>query len=231
MQSGPSGEAVPEPASDLTARAQIRDAALALFAEHGPDAVSVRQIAERAGVSTALVLYHYGSKAGLKEAVDAHAASASGDLFELGDSEGLVDDLTRGDATSLAEMFARSFPPGSPLPAYLRRLLLSGDPAGEQLFRQWYEATLQMLEAMGEAGYVAPSEDPEVRAAFMLANDLALIVLRGPIGAALGIDPMSPDGLARWAREANLVYRDGVWAGGATPPDPGQDPGQEGTHG
>lgn len=198
---------------DLTARAQIRDAALRLFAEQGPDAVSVRQIAEEAQVSTALVLYHYGSKAGLREAVDTHAAAAFGDLLDLGNSEQLARQLlAEGDAVSIAAEFARSFPPGSPLPAYLRRLFLSGDPAGDRLFRQWYDATKLMLAAMRDEGFAAPTDDPAVRAAFVLVNDLAVILLRGPITAALGIDPLAPEGLTRWAKEASAVYRDGVFA-------------------
>jgi AcrR family transcriptional regulator len=56
--------------NDLTARAAIRNATLRLFADRGPDAVSVRAIASEAGVSPALVLHHFGSKAGLREAVD-----------------------------------------------------------------------------------------------------------------------------------------------------------------
>lgn len=44
-----------------TARAVIRDEALRLFAERGPDDVTVRQIAA-AGVSPALVVHHFGSK-------------------------------------------------------------------------------------------------------------------------------------------------------------------------
>lgn len=57
---------------DRTARARIRDEALQLFAEFGPHAVTVRGIAERAGVSPSLVIHHYGSKDGLRAAVDGH---------------------------------------------------------------------------------------------------------------------------------------------------------------
>lgn len=208
--------------SDFTARALIRDAALRLFAEHGPDAVSVRQIAEQAQVSPALVLHHYGSKVGLREAVDDHAARAFGDLLDLANSEQLARQLVaEGDAVSIAEAFAEGFPPDSPLPGYLRRLLLSGDPMGERLFRQWYEATLVMLRAMGDEGIATPSGDPEIRAAFMLANDLALILLRRPIEAAIGTDPMVGAGLTRWAKEVSKIYRDGVWT--PRPSDPERD--------
>lgn len=57
---------------DRTARARIRDEALRLFGNHGPDAVTLRDIAAAAGVSPALVVRHYGSKDGLREAVDDH---------------------------------------------------------------------------------------------------------------------------------------------------------------
>lgn len=196
----------------MTARALIRDAALQLFADAGPDAVTVRQIAEQAQVSSALVLHHYGSKAGLREAVDAYAADAFGDLLDLGNSEELARTLlARGDSGSLAELFARSFPEGSPLPAYLRWLLLSGDPVGQRLFQQWYEATLVLLRTMTDEGLTQPSADPEVRAAFMLANDLAMVLLRHPINNAVGFDPLTPDGLARWVEEGSIIYRDGLW--------------------
>src|SRR5690349_6626082 len=61
---------------DLTARAVIRNAALRLFGARGFDAVTVRQIAAEAGVSAALVVHHFGSKEGLRAAVDEHAAQA-----------------------------------------------------------------------------------------------------------------------------------------------------------
>ena len=59
---------------DLSGKATIRNAALRLFAEFGPDSVTVRQIAAAAHVSPALILHHFGSKDGLRAAIDAHVA-------------------------------------------------------------------------------------------------------------------------------------------------------------
>lgn len=79
-------------ASDTKARAlQILDAAEALLAEQSYDAVSARDIAERAGVNKALVFYYWGSKEELFERVlqryyERHREALSG-AFERGGGE------------------------------------------------------------------------------------------------------------------------------------------------
>lgn len=50
-------------------RTKILDAAERLFADHGYDGVSLRQITTQAGVQLAMVNYHFGSKTGLWERV------------------------------------------------------------------------------------------------------------------------------------------------------------------
>ncbi len=206
---------------DLTARATIRNAALRLFADRGPDAVTVREIATQAGISPALVLHHFGSKDGLRAEVDAFAARAFDAIFEAMPTDEIVELLVGGAARgSLAEAFARGFPPGSPLPAYLRRLLLTNDPAGAALFGRWYAATRRLLDTMVGMGVVRPSEDPDIRAAFFLVNDLALILLRNQIAAAIGADPLTPEGMDRWAREASIVYAEGAFRAPPKEQDP-----------
>ncbi len=197
---------------DLTARANIRNAALRLFADRGHDAVTVRAIATAAGVSPGLVLHHFASKEGLRAAVDAYAAEAFDMLFAELSSADLAEMLATGGATtSVAEAFARTFPHGSPLPAYLRRLLLTNDPVGAALFGRWYALTRRLLDTMVELGAATPTDDPAVRAAFLLVNDLALILLRNQIATAIGDDPLTPAGLDRWARDVTAVYMEGAF--------------------
>jgi len=45
-----------------------------------------------------------------------------------------------------------ALPPDSPVPGYLRRLLLSADPAGRVLFARWYTLTETVLHQMSTAG-------------------------------------------------------------------------------
>lgn len=199
--------------ADLTSRASIRNAALRLFGEHGHDAVTIREIAAAAGVSPALVLHHFGSKDGLRAQVDQYAAEAFDTLLAELDDDAMQRMVAEGGASaSLAEAFGRTFPAGSPLPSYLRRLLLTNDPAGAALFGRWYTATHRLLDTMVEQGSAAPSADPAVRAAFLLANDLALLLLRNQIAAAIGVDPLTTQGLDRWAREITPIYVAGVFS-------------------
>jgi TetR/AcrR family transcriptional regulator, regulator of cefoperazone and chloramphenicol sensitivity len=194
---------------DRTARAAIRDEALRLFAEHGPDAVSMRRIAAAAGVSPGLVIHHFGSKDGLRDAVDAHVLALFG---------AMLGELTAGDlyepgaAGSLAEAVVRHLPPDSPVPAYLRRLLLDGGDSGRELFRRLYQGSRDALDALAEAGLAAPGEDPEVRAAILMSNDLAVLLLREHLAGVLGEDPLSAAGMARWGKEMLAIYAAGLMA-------------------
>ena len=198
---------------DRTARAIIRDEALRLFAARGPDAVTVRQIAAAAGVSPALVVHHFGSKEGLREVVDEHVLG----LFEamLGEmtADGAPDLYDPAASGSLAEAMVAHLPPGSPVPAYLRRLLLADGDAGRRLFRRMYEISTILVSALVQAGLAAPGADPAVRVAFLMANDLAVFLLREHLADVLGVDPLSEEGMARWAREMLAIYATGLPAG------------------
>jgi TetR/AcrR family transcriptional regulator, regulator of cefoperazone and chloramphenicol sensitivity len=201
---------------DRTARAVIRDEALRLFAAHGPDAVTVRQIAAAAEVSPGLVLHHFGSKEGLRQAVDEHVLG----LFDrmLGQmtgehAAGLYDPAESG---SVADAIVKHLPADSPVPGYLRRLLLADGEAGRELFRRLFRLSAATLDALAAAGMAAAGADPAVRAAFLLANDLAVLLLRDHLTEVLGTDPLSAPGMTRWAGEVLAIYGAGLLA--APPP-------------
>jgi AcrR family transcriptional regulator len=195
---------------DRTARAVIRDEALRLFAAEGPSAVSLRQVAAAAGVSPGLIVHHFGSKEGLLEVVDHHVV----DLFDAMMSEmtapGAPPVADPGSAGSLAEAIVRYLPPDSPVPAYLRRLLLSEGPAATRLFTRLFQVSQGALTALEEAGMASSGADPQVRAAFLLVNDLAVLLLRDRLTEVLGVDPLSQAGMGRWAREVLAVYAAGL---------------------
>lgn len=206
---------------DRTARAIIRDEALRLFAQHGPDAVSVRQIAAAAGVSAALVVHHFGSKEGLRDVVDQHVLDTFDEMLGVMTGEQASDLYDPAATGSLVEAVLQHLPPDSPMPAYLRRMLLTDSAAGKELFAKLFAVSQGMLAALSEAGMATPGADPAVRAAFLMANDLAVLLLREQLTDVLGVDPLSQEGMARWAAEMLAVYATGLLPGDRQASEPG----------
>lgn len=191
---------------DLTAAAAIRMAAMELFAVRGYAEVTVRQIASAAGVSAALVIHHYGSKENLRAVLEERvAAFVESMLAELAKAP------TEGGSASVAELFADRLEREPALAGYLRRLLCDAGPAGVALFGRLYQATRAGMQAMEQAGVVRPSRDEQVRNAFLLSNDLAMLLLRPHISQVVGMDPLARDGLVRWSAEVFDVYTGGVF--------------------
>ncbi|MGV0041545.1 TetR/AcrR family transcriptional regulator [Mycobacterium colombiense] len=195
---------------DRTARARIRDEALRLFAERGPDAVTLRDIANAAGVSPALLIRHYGSKDGLVEIVDNHVVAIFEVLLTKMTEQTAVVGLEPTAVPSLLDGLATYLPPDSPIPAYLSRLLINGGSAGSALFDRLFRLSQTTLDAMVAVGTASRGADAAVRAAFLLVNDLAVLTLRPRLTEVLGVDPLSEDGMRRWAGEVFAIYRDGL---------------------
>jgi AcrR family transcriptional regulator len=200
---------------DLTAAAVIRETATRLFAERGAAGVTVREIAAAAGVSPGLVMHHYGSKDGLKDAVERRAVA----FFEE-----MIGDLSRigeeGGSASLAELFADRLESEPSMTAYVRRLLADGGAPADVLFAKLFEASAAGMRSLVTAGIARPAEDERIRAAFLLANDLSLVLLRRQIAQAIGADPLSRKGLTAWTAVVMDVYTGGVFA---APPGPAEE--------
>jgi hypothetical protein len=122
-------------------------------------------------------------------------------------------------ARSLVDAVVQHLPVDSPVPRYLARLLLDQSPAGRRLFRRIFKIGQATLQAMAEAGLASPGADPAVRAAFFTANDLAVMLLREQLAAVLGFDPLSRQGMSRWAGEVLAVYSSGLGAKHSTQRD------------
>ncbi len=179
-----------------------------LFAERGAAQVTIREIASAAGVSPSLVIHHFGSKDGLKDAVDVRAIA----LVERFVAELLDPSQGGSTATSLAAVFAERFEQEPLLPAYMRRLLVDGGPAAESLFRSLFHATVSGLASLEELHLVRPAVEARVRAAFLLVNDLAVVLLREQLRAVLGIDPLTRSGMTQWTSQVLDVYTHGVFS-------------------
>jgi hypothetical protein len=147
----------------------------------------------------------------LKEAVDVRATA----LVDALVSEFMDPSRGSGTAVSLAGVFAERLEREPVLPLYLRRLLVDGGPAADALFRSLFDATLAGFAALEAAHLVRPAVENRVRAAFLLANDLAVVLLRDQLRAVLGADPLARPGMERWTAQVLDVYAHGVFVLGA----------------
>lgn len=143
--------------SDFTARARIRDAAIATFGEKG-FAVGVRAIAEAAGVSAGLVIHHFGSKEGLRTECDNFVVEA----IRQAKSEFMNNSSGANLLHALADL--DSF---APLIAYLVRSLQTGGKFATRMFDDMMADAEKYLADGVEAGLLRPSRDPKARARYL----------------------------------------------------------------
>jgi AcrR family transcriptional regulator len=176
------GRAGEDPPSDLTARARIRQAALAQFTEHGFERATIRGIAAAAGVSPGLVRHHFGSKQELRDAVDAHILTQVRRLSDL-----VMAGSRRGDydpATVSREAVR-------PFQGYLARALAEGSTTLAALFDEMVATTEGFLALAGDDGHYV---DRRTRAAVATAMSLGVPLLHEQLSRVLGVDTFSPAG-------------------------------------
>ena len=88
--------------------------------------------------------------------------------------------------------------------------MVGGGLVGCALFERVHAVGRDALARLAEAGLAAAGADPDVLAAFLLVNDLALLMLRTRLSEVLGVDPLSAAGMQRWGAEVLSIYRAGL---------------------
>lgn len=173
-------ESAPEIDEDRTARARIRDAAIAQFAERGVAATSVKTIAGEVGVSPALVFHHFGSKEGLRTACDEHVVA-------------IVEEQKRSalrSGPSLDVLGAlRAQAQGPPVLRYLGRMLADGSsPRAAELIDGMVDIGVAAFEEGVRSGVLEPVERPRDLNAVLALWSLGLLVLHEHAERLLGVD-------------------------------------------
>ncbi len=190
------------PDDDRTARARIRDAAIARFGADGVAATSLRSVAADAGVSPALVVHHYGSKEALRLACDRHVAATIRERKSaaMGAGPGL-------------DLFAvlRESEDSRPLMRYVARVLVESTPQVDALVDEIVEDAVAYTEEGVRSGMLKPSHDPRGRATLLTLWSLGALVLHEHARRLLGADLLGgPAGQAPYSGVATEVLGDGV---------------------
>jgi AcrR family transcriptional regulator len=163
-------------------RRALLDAALTAVAEQGPAALSLREIARRAGVSHAAPTHHFRNKAGLLTAIAAEGWELLADAL----AEAQRDDGFGGQGVAYV-VFATTHPAHF---AVMRTPeLLHGDDAALVAARD--RAGEQLRHGAGDGG--GPDDNSRRLAAWALVHGLANLLLEGNIRLEPGV---SVQGLA-----------------------------------
>lgn len=137
--------------ANLSAEERIREAAIAAFAAEGFKKPTIRAIAEAAGVSAALVMHHFGSKAKLRRACDDYAFQALTDLKATNAAQSPLE-IT---ALMMQE-------PSQTHLLYVVASMLDPSPDGQRFFDHYVEVIEQALKE-GFEGYHFRGSSDDVR--------------------------------------------------------------------
>ncbi|GAA4943598.1 TetR/AcrR family transcriptional regulator [Streptomonospora halophila] len=176
------------PPEDLTARARIRDAALAQFAEHGFAGATLKGVAEAAGVSIGLVQHHFGAKDALRQACDTYAAETLGSLDGLGVTGGEIIDT---------DFLSRMFQHSPLILRYVARAMVDGSPSAASFFDSGASAAEAFLSRTWPERFPPGSDRVRDAAAVMAAMHQATVVLHRHLSRRMGADVLAAENTAR----------------------------------
>lgn len=160
--------------SDLTARARIRNAALDLYSEHGEARVSMRAVAGAAGVTVGLVQHHFGTKDGLREAVDQLVV----DYFDEAVARGSAEAAEDSDVVAARDRSVRAMLEGNPEVAqYVRRALLEPRTWGAPVLGRLATLIEREIEALRRDSVVSTTRPSSLQALSMALGQIGEVFL------------------------------------------------------
>lgn len=182
---------------------EILEAAVAAFAAHGFEGATVRGIARAAGVSPGLVLHHFGSRDGLREACDDH-------VFEV-----LTESKRTSAAAGIGAVSATLTDPTMRVFVdYLVASLIDPSDHGQRYFDHYVDVIEEILDD-GFAGYTfrqatgEAANDRRARACAVALLGLAPAMLHQRAGTVLGTADM-PETLSRLGPQLFDIYLHGL---------------------
>jgi AcrR family transcriptional regulator len=185
---------IPARASDLSAQARIRNAALVGFADRGVAQTSIRDVARAAGVSPGLVQHHFGTKEGLRTAVNEYVVAVAVETFA-----DLVSEESQEAWTAMGDTVTAWVRANAVALRYLARALSEGDEEATKILEALLEiAQTKWLAPLAQAGALRPEIDRDWAAIHVFLFNLACVLFEPAISRHLREPFFSPEQLQRW---------------------------------
>lgn len=170
---------------DLSARERLRDAGLRQFAAHGYEGTNLRAVAAEAGVTVGLIRHHFGSKEGLRDAVELCVVGRFADAIHEADlqAEGEVAPARERDAA-----VARMLEENPVAVDYLRRevLHLNGSTS---LVARLAVLTAESVDTMREAGHAARERHRVEQVVGVVVRQLGRLFLQPLVDQVVDVFP------------------------------------------
>lgn len=181
-----------EPSAEIvqisSAKLRLIRVAMGLFADRGFDGVTVRDISTAADVSVGLINHHFGSKDGLREAVDKYFMAQFTELLVEYRYKGTLDDRLEVDVIveNTEAWIERHIDEWDLSRAYLRRALLEGSEWGHGLFDRFYQVVRTWTDQLDAAGQIRTDVDRLWLPFLMIYMDLGTLLLEPYVERTLG---------------------------------------------
>lgn len=171
------------PATDAIApgRQQLLRAGMQLFAERGFSGTGLREIAAEAGVSLGLVRTHFGSKDGLRAAIDAYVLEEIKQLYAVVIQHSGTEALQRA-VEDAVEWITRD----RDALMYARMALMEMTPGSQALFDQLLAIMRQFVDVNARRGLLQPDVDREWAAIYMLFDFIGPAIIEPFAKSAFG---------------------------------------------
>lgn len=183
--------------------------AMRMFAEKGYDGITVRDISTAADVSVGLINHHFGSKEGLREAVDQHFIGQFEEVLAEQRPAPRDEDESLAQSVEFTEAWInRHIDDWDLTKAYMRRALLEGSDWGAGLFERFYQVVRTSVDRMDADGKIRPDVDRLWLPLLIMYMELGTLLLEPFVDRVLG-----KSGFDRqlWRRRhqayIDLVYR------------------------
>ncbi|MGI5416639.1 AcrR family transcriptional regulator [Actinomadura luteofluorescens] len=201
----------PSEPSSRPNRGEAREALIAagrrLFAERGYKATTTREIATEAGVSHALLRYHFSSKEGLRDAVDENVLGGFERAFASARDEGLESGTLAEAGRAAALMFGAD----EERRRYIRRVLVDGDERAAALLGRLVEGARREVDRLLAGPGAPPAEDRRWAPYQVLFLILGPLLLEPALEAVMGGDPFAPETLAERSAANQRLLRRGLF--------------------
>lgn len=200
---------------DLTAKARIRNAALALYADFGEDGTSMRAIAAATGVTVGLVVHHFQTKDGLRDAIEQRIV----ELFSEAIAEVPASGSPRGVARDRDAAVGRMLGDNPAVVGYLRRAVLDVTGHRGHILEMLTELTAEQVASLRNVGLASTAHRDSSQVIGILVRQLGTLFLQPMIDSAWSqlAGPDAPD-----EEKPQLMIRVADPGGTATEPTPGR---------